>query len=121
MSTERRSLSAGDRPHTRWLTSRVGACTDRIGTPCSSDRRRSSAGSCVAGSDHTMTSTPSYPSSAATSNANAARRGYTEAVDSVTGTACASRGSAMLRTIAVAAGRTLTNGCPPVARTASSE
>ncbi len=30
-SLERRSFSHGSRPHTRWVSSRLGACTARIG------------------------------------------------------------------------------------------
>ncbi|CPU65349.1 Uncharacterised protein [Mycobacteroides abscessus] len=68
-------MGPGDRPHTRWLTRSVGAWMLRIGTSCSAESRRSAAASCVVSSDHTMTSTPSYPRSAAASKAYWALRG----------------------------------------------
>ncbi|MNW56665.1 hypothetical protein D3C74_343930 [compost metagenome] len=83
-STVRSSLGPGSRPHTRWLTRSVGACTLRIGTPTSAESLASALASWVVESDQTMTSMPSYPRCAAASNANGALRGYTLALDSVT-------------------------------------
>ena len=68
-SMERSTFSHGSVPHTRWVMSRVGAWTDSTGTPCSSASAPQRPGLAGHGSVHTMTSTPSYPSRAATSKA----------------------------------------------------
>ncbi len=55
----RRSRVHGSVDQTRWVISRQGACTARIGTPWWSDSRRSASTSWLTGSVQTITSTPS--------------------------------------------------------------
>ena len=55
----RSSLAHGSLPHTRWVTSRQGAWTARMGTPWSSESRRTASMSWETGSVKTISSTPS--------------------------------------------------------------
>src|SRR5690606_18526834 len=84
-STLRRSRTSGSDDHTRWVISSDGECTDRTGTPVLSDSHFSAVTSWLMESTQTITSTPSQPSSAASSNPALARSGHTDAVDSPTG------------------------------------
>ncbi len=56
---ERSTLSHGSVPHTRWVSSRVGACTETIGSAVQLRQRAQRAGLRVTGSVHTITSTAS--------------------------------------------------------------
>jgi hypothetical protein len=74
-ATERRIRPIGSALQTRCVTARQGACTASTGTPKRSASRATAATSWLIGSIHTINSTPSYPSSAASSNATRADSG----------------------------------------------
>ena len=58
----------GSGDQTRWVTARQGACTATTGTPDASASRPTAATSWLTRSVHTISSTPSYPSSRASTN-----------------------------------------------------
>src|SRR5690606_7772242 len=72
-STLRRSRTSGSDDHTRWVMSNDGECTDSTGTPVESDSHFSAETSWLMESTQTITSTPSKPSSAASSKPTLAR------------------------------------------------
>ena len=84
-SIDRASLTSGSVDQTRAVINRQGECTDRTGIWCRSIRCRRASALRLAASVITMTSTPSYPRSAASENAAAAGSGKADAVDSTTG------------------------------------
>ena len=74
-ATERRIRPIGSELHTRCVTARQGACMASTGIPNRSASRATPATSWLTGSVQTISSTPSYPSSAASSNATRADSG----------------------------------------------
>src|SRR5664279_3648178 len=85
MSTDRESLTNGSDDQTLAVTSRQGECTERTGIWYSCTSSDNASTLWLTGSVCTITSTPSYPSSAASAKAAAVGSGYTAAVDIPTG------------------------------------
>ncbi len=76
-------------PHTRWEIIRHGACTASTGIAYLRIRDCTAPMSWLADSAQTISSTPSYPRSAAKRNAASVFSGYTDAVDNPTRIRCA--------------------------------
>ena len=62
ISAERSSLPQGSVPHTRWVNSRHGECTEHTGSSWWSESCLTAAVCWLSASMPTMTSTASYPS-----------------------------------------------------------
>ena len=71
ISIERSIFAQASLPKTRWVSSRVGAWIETIGSSWWRESAASAGAFCVIGSVQIMTSMPSYPSRAPTSKAAA--------------------------------------------------